>query len=119
MGSLSLYSVKKRFCIGCIKQYLREITHIDTDVESHCPSSIPQLYKLPTSLTSEKHNYGMCVQVIHMFGGGERQSLNKIFQCYTTSNALTAVTTAKAVWYSDKAAPLRHAEQHSCPHNAA
>jgi len=37
-------------------------------------------------------------------------------------NALPAVTTAKAIWYSDtgyKAAPRRHAEQHFCPHYAA
>jgi len=36
-----------------------------------------------------------------MLRGGGRHSLSKIFQCYTTSNALTAVTTAKAIWYSD------------------
>jgi len=64
----------------------------------------------------------MWAQVIHMLGGGGRHSLNKIFQCYTTSNALTAVTTAKATWYSDigyKAPQLRHGEQHLCPHYAA
>jgi len=29
--------------------------------------------------------------------------MNKILQCYTTSNALAAVATATATWYSDTA----------------
>jgi len=45
----------------------------------------------------------MCVQVIRMLGGGGRHSLSKIVQCHTTSNALTAVVTATATWYSDTA----------------
>jgi len=43
----------------------------------------------------------MCAQVILMLEGGGRHSLSKILQCYTTSNALTAVATATATWYSD------------------
>jgi len=34
-------------------------------------------------------------------GGGRMHSPSKIFQHYTTSNALTAVATATATWYSD------------------
>ena len=42
----------------------------------------------------------MCAQAILTYVGG-RHSLSKTLQCYTTSNALTAVATAVATWYSD------------------
>jgi len=44
----------------------------------------------------------MCAQVILTYVAG-RHYLSKILQCYTTSNALTAVATAAATWYSDTA----------------
>jgi hypothetical protein len=57
------------------------------DVESHCPYSITQPNKLPTSLTYEKYNYRMCAQAVLIYAG-ERHSLRKILQCCTTSKRL-------------------------------
>jgi len=87
-------------------------------MEWHCPTSIPQLYKLPSSLTSEKWKYVLCAQVIPTYvggGGGERPSLSKIFQCYTACDAVTSVATAQQhdiLISRYKAAQYRHVEQH-------
>jgi len=61
----------------------------------------PQLHKPPSNLTQDKYNYGMCAQVIHTYvEGGGRHCLGMIFQCYTTSNAVSAVATDTPTWYS-------------------
>jgi hypothetical protein len=59
-----------------------------------------KIYKLPSYLTWDKYNYEMCAQVILTYVGGGGTYWVKIFQSYT-SNAVTAVATAKATWYSD------------------